>query len=135
MNGYRFSALVARDIKGWEAFCPDFPDCRARGASYEDAVSNLKDLGDCAGALVELVVRVVDARQRVTYGGNGGPRPAGPGAMYFYLFEDETGLLEGIGESRCVTYGSPPVCLLRGEVRRDGEGVPKVYNCAFLRAF
>ena len=44
MSGYRFSALVARDIKGWEAFCPDFPDCRARGATYEDAVENLKDL-------------------------------------------------------------------------------------------
>jgi predicted RNase H-like HicB family nuclease len=44
MNGYRFSALVAKDMKGWEAYCPDFPDCRARGSSYEDAVSNLKDL-------------------------------------------------------------------------------------------
>ena len=35
----------------------------------------VKDLKDCAGTLVELVVRVVDARQRVTYGmmrgGNG----------------------------------------------------------------
>ena len=44
MSGYRFSVLVARDIKGWEAYCPDFPDCRARGSSYEDAVANLKDL-------------------------------------------------------------------------------------------
>jgi len=44
MSGYRFSVLVAKDIKGWEAYCPDFPDCRARGASYEDAVANLKDL-------------------------------------------------------------------------------------------
>jgi predicted RNase H-like HicB family nuclease len=44
MNGYRFSVLVAKDIKGWEAYCPDFPDCRARGSSYEDAVANLKDL-------------------------------------------------------------------------------------------
>jgi predicted RNase H-like HicB family nuclease len=44
MNGYRFSVLVARDMNGWEAFCPDFPDCRARGATYEDAVANLKDL-------------------------------------------------------------------------------------------
>ena len=43
MNDYRFSVLVARDIKGWEAYCPDFPDCRARGSSYEDAVANLKD--------------------------------------------------------------------------------------------
>jgi predicted RNase H-like HicB family nuclease len=44
MSGYRFSVLVARDIKGWEAYCPDFPDCRARGPSCEDAVANLKDL-------------------------------------------------------------------------------------------
>jgi hypothetical protein len=43
--------------------------------------------------------------------------------------------LEGIGEHKCVTYGTPPVCLLRGEVRKDGEGVPKIYNCAFLKAF
>jgi len=97
----------------------------------------IRDLKDCAGTLVELVVRVVDARERVTYGanggGNGGARPGG--AKYFYLFEDETGILEGIGESRCVTYGTPPVCLLRGEVRRDGEGIPKIYNCAFLKGF
>jgi DNA polymerase-3 subunit alpha/error-prone DNA polymerase len=126
----------------------------------------IKDLKDCAGTLVELAVRVVDARQRVTYGANGGfgkgvmtagwkgreddeggaggngrggydggggARSGGP--KYFYLFEDETGILEGIGENRCVTYGTPPVCLLRGEVRKDGEGIPKVYNCSFLKAF
>ncbi|MGZ4886361.1 MAG: type II toxin-antitoxin system HicB family antitoxin [Candidatus Aminicenantales bacterium] len=44
MNVSRLSVLVARDIKGWEAYCPDFPDCRARGSSYEDAVANLRDL-------------------------------------------------------------------------------------------
>ena len=126
----------------------------------------VKDLKDCAGTLVELVVRVVDARQRVTYGalpgGNGHGGPAGMaegrrrgeeespemaegerggygvgtnGAKYFYMFEDETGLLEGVGEARCVTYGTPPVCFLRGEVRKDGEGVPKITKCAFLRSF
>jgi len=131
----------------------------------------VKDLKDCAGTMVELVVRVVDARQRETYGmmrsatghggngGNGGggvgsgpgqndwSHDEGPGpgngdggagrggAKYFYLFEDETGLLEGIGETRCVTYGTPPVCFLRGEVRKDGEGIAKIYNCAFLRSF
>ncbi|MGA2533939.1 MAG: PHP domain-containing protein [Candidatus Aminicenantales bacterium] len=123
----------------------------------------IKDLKDCAGMLVELAVRVVDARQKVTYGANGGfgrsvmMRDAGgaggigggngrggyggdggtgsAGPKYFYLFEDETGILEGIGERKCVTYGTPPVCLLRGEVRKDGEGVPKIYNCAFLKAF
>ncbi len=128
----------------------------------------VKDLKDCAGTLVELVVRVVDARQRVTYGaphgggnGHGGPGGYGggngdggddaepetaeeerggygvgtSGAKYFYMFEDETGLLEGVGETRCATYGTPPVCFLRGEVRRDGEGVPKITKCAFLRSF
>jgi predicted RNase H-like HicB family nuclease len=44
MSGYRFSVIVARNIDGWEAYCPDFPDCRARGPSYEDAVDNLRDL-------------------------------------------------------------------------------------------
>jgi DNA polymerase-3 subunit alpha/error-prone DNA polymerase len=51
------------------------------------------------------------------------------------MFEDETGLLEGIGETRCVTYGTPPVCFLRGEIRKDGEGVPKITKCSFLRSF
>jgi DNA polymerase III alpha subunit len=85
----------------------------------------IKDLAGCAGTLVELVVRVVDARQKGTSNG----------AKYFYLFEDETGLLEGVGGGRCVTYGTPPVCFLRGEVRRDSEGVAKISNCAFLRTF
>jgi DNA polymerase-3 subunit alpha len=135
----------------------------------------VKDLKDCAGAMVELVVRVVDARQRMTYhpaqegkghggagyGGSGGYAGYGPGsgggsdgedaepaeaaaegygggnggAKYFYMFEDETGLLEGIGETRCAAYGTPPVCFLRGEVRVDGEGVPKITRCSFLRSF
>jgi len=134
----------------------------------------VKDLKNCAGAMVELVVRVVDARQRVTYnasrgGGNGhgghggfggyGASGEGPGeevdgedrepaeggwggygsapggAKFFYVFEDETGLLEGVGETRCLTYGTPPVCFLRGEIRKDGEGVPKIIKCAFLRTF
>jgi DNA polymerase-3 subunit alpha/error-prone DNA polymerase len=130
----------------------------------------VKDLKGCAGTMVELVVRVVDARQWVTYnarpGGNGrggyggyggtggpvvaaaggsddeepepadgGPGGAAGGAKFFYMFEDETGLLEGVGETRCLTYGAPPVCFLRGEVRVDGEGVPKITRCAFLRSF
>ncbi|HDT13422.1 MAG TPA: DNA polymerase III subunit alpha [Candidatus Aminicenantes bacterium] len=116
----------------------------------------IKDLKSCAGAMVELVVRVIDARQRMTYraaagdngrgGGDGGdPERAeeehggygggANGAKYFYMFEDETGLLEGVGERRCVTCGTPPVCFLRGEVRMGGEGVPKITRCSFLRSF
>ena len=44
MSGYRFSVLVAKDMNGWEAYCPDFPDCRARGATYEEALNNLRDV-------------------------------------------------------------------------------------------
>jgi len=83
------------------------------------------DLGNYAGRQVELVVRVVDARLKETNGGR----------KYFYLFEDETGLLEGVGEKRCLSFGSPPVCCLRGEVRRDGAGVVKIHNCSFLKTF
>ncbi len=127
----------------------------------------VKDLRNCAGTMVEVIVRVVDARQRVTYntmqegkgrggygggaggggddeepekadwgpGGYGGNGNGNGGAKYFYIFEDETGMLEGIGETHCTTYGTPPVCFLRGEVRVDGEGVPKITRCTFLRSF
>ncbi|MDH5383114.1 MAG: DNA polymerase III subunit alpha [Candidatus Aminicenantes bacterium] len=77
----------------------------------------IRDLKDCVGQVVELLVRVVDARRkRVT-----------SGEKYFFLFEDETGLLEGVGERRCLTFGTPPACYLRGEVRSDGNGRPKIY--------
>jgi DNA polymerase-3 subunit alpha/error-prone DNA polymerase len=74
---------------------------------------------------VELVVRVVDARQKAV----------SRGRKYFFLFEDETGLLEGVGEARCLTFGSPPACYLRGEVRRDGNGRAKIFNCSFLNPY
>jgi len=85
----------------------------------------VKDLRKRVGERVELVVRVVDARGREANGGR----------KYFYLFEDETGLLEGIGDRKCLTVGEPPVCCLRGEVRADGQGGIKVFDCAFVRAF
>ncbi len=44
MSGYRFSVVVGRDDEGWSARCPEFPDCRARGATYEDAVANIRDV-------------------------------------------------------------------------------------------
>ena len=44
MNGYRFSAYVVRDGEGWVARCLEFPDCPARGATYEDALTNLRDI-------------------------------------------------------------------------------------------
>jgi len=42
MSGYRFSAYVIRDREGWVAHCAEFPDCRARGVTYETALANLR---------------------------------------------------------------------------------------------
>ena len=44
MNSYRFSVYVVRDGEGWAAVCPEFPDCRARGVTYETALANLRDV-------------------------------------------------------------------------------------------
>ena len=44
MTSYRFSILVTKDAHGWEAHCPGFPDCRARGQTFEDAVASLRDV-------------------------------------------------------------------------------------------
>jgi predicted RNase H-like HicB family nuclease len=44
MNGYRFSVYVIRDGESWAACCPEFPDCRARGATYEAALANLREV-------------------------------------------------------------------------------------------
>jgi DNA polymerase III alpha subunit len=85
----------------------------------------VKDLARYTGQQVELVVRVVDARLKDTNNGS----------KYFYLFEDETGLLEGVGEKRCLSFGQPPVCCLRGEVRLDSAGLVKIHNCSFLKTF
>ena len=83
----------------------------------------VKDLIRHVGCEVELVVRVVDAHLKGTSNGR----------KYFFLFEDETGLLEGVGEAKGQTFGSPPTCYLRGDVRRDGSGRPKIFNCTFLK--
>ncbi|MBM3293801.1 MAG: DNA polymerase III subunit alpha [Candidatus Aminicenantes bacterium] len=96
-------------------------------ALYEGKRPDLRvrDLRRRVGERVELVLRLVDARGREANGKR----------TYFYLFEDETGLLEGIGDRKCLTVGEPPVCCLRGEVRADGRGGVKIFDCAFLRAF
>jgi DNA polymerase III, alpha subunit len=85
----------------------------------------IRDLRKRTGETVELVVRVVDARGKKVRGG----------IKYFYLFEDETGLLEGVGDRMCLAAGEPPVCCLRGEPRADGRGGVKIQNCEFLRSF
>lgn len=82
----------------------------------------IKDMEGHTGQEVELVVRVVDARKK-------GVRN---GSKYFFLFEDETGLLEGVGERKCLSFSSPPACWVRGDIRKDGGGRPKIFNCSFL---
>jgi predicted RNase H-like HicB family nuclease len=44
MNSYRFSVYAIRDGEGWAAHCPEFTDCRARGATYEAALANLREV-------------------------------------------------------------------------------------------
>ena len=44
MNGYRFPVFIVHDDEGWSARCPEFPDCRAQGATYEDVVANIRDV-------------------------------------------------------------------------------------------
>ncbi|MFC2157344.1 DNA polymerase III subunit alpha [Acidobacteriota bacterium] len=83
----------------------------------------IRDLKNYVGREVVLIVRVVDARLKAVNGSR----------KYFFLFEDETGLLEGVGQRKCMTFGTPPACCLRGEVRQDGSGRPKVFNCTFLK--
>jgi len=83
----------------------------------------VRDLRGYVGREAELLVRVVDARLK----GVGG------GRKYFFLFEDETGLLEGVGQRKCLSFGDPPACFLRGEVRSSSGGRPKMFNCTFLK--
>lgn len=82
----------------------------------------IKDVGNHAGREVELMVRVVDARLKKIKKGH----------RYFFLFEDETGLLEGVGEKECLSFASPPFCYLRGKVRKDGQGQAKIVDCSFI---
>ncbi|MBC7362392.1 MAG: DNA polymerase III subunit alpha [Candidatus Aminicenantes bacterium] len=85
-------------------------------------IGQLKDL---PGQMVELAVRIIDAREIRT----------ARGLTYFYLFEDETGLVEGVGQKKALAFGSPPVCFLRAEVRLQNGSHPRLINCTFLRTF
>jgi len=81
----------------------------------------IKDLVKYTGQEAELMVRVVDACRKVVNGSE----------KYFFLFEDETGLLEGVGERKCLIFGSPSACCLRGVIKKDGSGSPKIFDCTF----
>jgi len=85
----------------------------------------IKDLKNHIGQEVEIVVRVVDARRKEVRNG----------WKYFFLFEDETGLLEGVGNKKGFTFGNPPACYLRAMVRSDGNCRPKLTDCVFHKLF
>ncbi|MBP7795129.1 MAG: hypothetical protein KA087_05595, partial [Candidatus Saccharicenans sp.] len=82
-------------------------------------------LRELSGQVVELAVRVVDAREIRT----------AKGLTYFYLFEDESGQVEGVGQRKALAFGSPPVCFLRAEVRLQSDGYPRLINCTFFHSF
>ncbi|MFW6140255.1 MAG: DNA polymerase III subunit alpha [Acidobacteriota bacterium] len=79
------------------------------------------DLSRRIGQTVELVVRVMDARRKRAQGG----------LKYFFLFSDETGVIEGAGTQKCINFGSPPVCYVRGRVQKSGKTKVKIFNCTF----
>ena len=65
-----------------------------------------------------------------------GARSRAAGCKYFYLFEDETGILEGVGD-RIVPddRASRPSAACGARCRMDGTGLPKIFDCAFSRSF
>jgi len=83
----------------------------------------IKDLMKKTGQNVDLVVRVMDARRKRIKGG----------LRYFFLFSDETGVIEGAGTQKCMSFGSPPACYVRGKVKKSGKAKIKIFNCTFPR--
>jgi DNA polymerase-3 subunit alpha/error-prone DNA polymerase len=81
----------------------------------------IKDLNKRTGQTVDLVVRVMDARRKRVKGG----------LRYFFLFSDETGVIEGVGVKKCMSFGSPPACYVRSRVQKIGKGKAKLFNCTF----
>jgi len=81
----------------------------------------VKDLRKRTGRTVELVVRVMDGRRKRVKGG----------LRYFFLFSDETGVIEGVGTQKCISFGSPPACYVRGKVKKSGKAKVKIFNCTF----
>jgi predicted RNase H-like HicB family nuclease len=40
---YRFPVVVEHDTNGYFAFCPELEGCYTQGASYEEAIKNIRD--------------------------------------------------------------------------------------------
>ncbi len=43
MKTYRFSVVIEKDSKGYFALCPELQGCYTQGATYEEALANIKD--------------------------------------------------------------------------------------------
>ncbi|MCJ7577421.1 MAG: type II toxin-antitoxin system HicB family antitoxin [candidate division Zixibacteria bacterium] len=43
MSTYKFSVVVAKDIDGYFAFCPELQGCYTQGDTYEEVLENIKD--------------------------------------------------------------------------------------------
>ena len=43
MNKYRFSVVVEKDQDGYFAFCTELQGCYTQGATYEEALDNIRD--------------------------------------------------------------------------------------------
>lgn len=43
MSNYRFSVIIEKDEDGYFASCHELQGCYTQGATYEEAVENIKD--------------------------------------------------------------------------------------------
>ncbi|HLC37123.1 MAG TPA: type II toxin-antitoxin system HicB family antitoxin [archaeon] len=43
MRNYKISVVVEKDKDGYFAFCPQLQGCYSQGATYEEALKNIKD--------------------------------------------------------------------------------------------
>ncbi len=44
MTRYHLPVVVEKDADGWTAWCLDFQGCYAQGESYEETLSNIRDV-------------------------------------------------------------------------------------------
>ena len=43
MNTYHFSLVIEQDADGYFVRCPELQGCYSQGATYEEAMSNIRD--------------------------------------------------------------------------------------------
>ena len=43
MKNYRFTIVVEKDPEGYFVFCPELQGCYSEGATYEEALDNIRD--------------------------------------------------------------------------------------------